>query len=114
MLPVTVQLVRHEALIVFVIGVCLLLPCIWCETSITGQDEYWLSFRTPMETLGRGDWLTPWVNGEPRFKKPPLLYWAMMLSFKLFGINLFAARIWGVLAGGGLAAFSTPPFRGVF
>ncbi|MFH1630537.1 MAG: glycosyltransferase family 39 protein [Pseudomonadota bacterium] len=105
---------RHDALIIFVIGIFLLLPCIWCETSITGQDEYWLSFRTPMETMEHGGWFTPWVNGEPRLKKPPLLYWAMLLSYKLLGINLFAARIWGVLAGAGLAACSTLLYRELF
>jgi 4-amino-4-deoxy-L-arabinose transferase-like glycosyltransferase len=105
---------RHDALIIFVIGVFLLVPRIWCETSITGQDEYWLSFRTPMETLERGDWFTPWVNGEPRLKKPPLLYWAILLSYQFLGINLFAARIWGVLAGAGLAACSTLLYRELF
>jgi 4-amino-4-deoxy-L-arabinose transferase-like glycosyltransferase len=105
---------RHEALFVFIVGVLLLVPCIWCETSITGQDEYWLSFRTPMETFAHDSWFTPWVNGEPRLKKPPLLYWAILLSYKLLSINLFAARIWGVLAGAGLAACSTLLFRELF
>jgi 4-amino-4-deoxy-L-arabinose transferase-like glycosyltransferase len=105
---------RHAAFIIFVAGLFLLAPCIWCETSITGQDEYWLSFRTPMETLEKGDWFTPWVNGEPRLKKPPLLYWLMMVSYQLLGINLFAARIWGVLAGAGLAACSTLLYRELF
>ncbi|MBW2112472.1 MAG: glycosyltransferase family 39 protein [Deltaproteobacteria bacterium] len=105
---------RHEALLVFFMGLLLLLPGIWCETGITGQDEYWLSFRTPMETMERGDWVTPWVNGEPRLKKPPLLYWAIMLSYRLLGIGLFSARIWGVLAGAGLAACSTLLYRELF
>jgi 4-amino-4-deoxy-L-arabinose transferase-like glycosyltransferase len=105
---------RFEVLIVFLAGMCLLMPCIWCETSITGQDEYWLSFRTPMETLEKGSWFTPWVNGEPRLKKPPLLYWAMMLTYKLFGINLFAARIWGVISGAALAACSCLLYRELF
>ena len=26
-----------------------------------------------------GDWLVPWVNGLPRYDKPPLVYWAMGL-----------------------------------
>lgn len=107
-------LVRHEAVIVFALGALLLLPCIWSETSITGQDEYWLSLRTPIETLERGQWFTPWVNGEPRLKKPPLLYWAILLSYKLFGINLFAARIWGVLSGAGLAMCSCLLYRELF
>jgi len=105
---------NHEAIAVFAFGILLLLPCVWSETSITGQDEYWLSLRTPMETLERGDWITTWVNGEPRLRKPPLLYWAIMVSYRILGINLFAARIWGVLAGAGLAACSCLLYRALF
>ena len=105
---------NHESIIILVAGILLLLPCVWCETSITGQDEYWLSLRTPMETLERGDWVTTWVNGEPRLRKPPLLYWAIMVSYRMFGINLFAARIWGVLSGAGLAACSCLLYRALF
>lgn len=105
---------RHESMIILVAGILLLLPCVWCETSITGQDEYWLSLRTPMETLARGDWITTWVNNEPRLRKPPLLYWAIMVSYRLLGVNLFAARIWGVLSGAGLAACSSLLYRTLF
>lgn len=110
----TNYIARHESLAVFVVGILLLLPCVWCETSITGQDEYWLSLRTPMETLERGDWVTTWVNGEPRLRKPPMLYWAIMVSYRVLGINLFAARIWGVLSGAGLAACSCLLYRVLF
>lgn len=89
--------------LVFGLGIVLLLPSIWSETSVTGMDEYWLSFRTPMEMRERGDWLTPWLNGEPRLQKPPLIYWAILLNYKLFGVGLVSARIWGVLSGAGLA-----------
>jgi len=105
---------HHEPIIVFAVGILLLVPCIWCETSVTGQDEYWLSLRTPMETLERGNWFTPWVNGEPRLRKPPLLYWAILLSYKALGINLFAARLWGVLSGAGLALCSCLFYRTLF
>ncbi|HOP46042.1 MAG TPA: glycosyltransferase family 39 protein [Desulfobacteraceae bacterium] len=105
---------RYGAIIVFILGILLLTPKIWSETSITGQDEYWLSLRTPMETLEHGSWLTPWVNDEPRLKKPPLLYWAIMLTYKIFGINLFAARIWGVLSGAGLALCSFLLYKKLF
>ena len=27
-----------------------------------------------------GDWITPYFNGETRFDKPPLVYWAMARS----------------------------------
>jgi len=105
---------RHEALIIFSLGVLLLLPGIWCETGITGQDEYWLSFRTPMETMEHNGWFTPWVNGEPRLKKPPLLYWAIQLTYELLGISLFAARIWGVFSGAALASCSALLYRVLF
>ncbi|TET92830.1 MAG: hypothetical protein E3J28_05355 [Desulfobacteraceae bacterium] len=49
-------LINHEPIIIFAVSVLLLLPCVWCEMSITGQDEYWLSLRTPMETLERESW----------------------------------------------------------
>ncbi len=39
-----------------------------------------------------GDWITPYWNGETRFDKPPLSYWLISLSFKLFGVNEWAAR----------------------
>ena len=89
--------------ILFLLGILALAPSIGSETSVTGSDEYTLSLRTPMEMLERGDWLTPWVNGEPRLRKPPLLYWLTLANYQLFGVSLVAARIWGVLAGAGLA-----------
>jgi len=45
------------------------------------------------EMLQRGDWLIPSNNGIPRFQKPPLVYWMMMSSMSVFGINEFAARL---------------------
>lgn len=87
-------------------AVLLLLPSIWSPCSITGQDEYYLSFRTVLEMEERGEWLTPYVNGQIRLQKPPLLYWLMRCSFLAFGPNLFAARIWTVLFGAGMALFT--------
>jgi 4-amino-4-deoxy-L-arabinose transferase-like glycosyltransferase len=38
-------------------------------------------------------WLLPTNNGAPRLQKPPLLYWLIIVSFKLFGVNAAAARL---------------------
>jgi 4-amino-4-deoxy-L-arabinose transferase-like glycosyltransferase len=38
-------------------------------------------------------WLLPTNDGAPRLQKPPLLYWLIIISFKLFGINAAAARL---------------------
>jgi 4-amino-4-deoxy-L-arabinose transferase-like glycosyltransferase len=38
-------------------------------------------------------WLLPTNDGVPRLQKPPLLYWLIIFSFKLFGISAAAARV---------------------
>ncbi|MFK7742558.1 MAG: ArnT family glycosyltransferase [Planctomycetota bacterium] len=96
------------------VSIALLVPCIWSESSITGQDEYWLSFRTVLEMQDRGEWLTPYVNDQVRLQKPPLLYWLMRGSFWLLGPTLFAARIWTVLAGAAMALYSARIRRRLF
>ncbi len=50
------------------------------------------------EMLARGDWLVPTNNGVPRFQKPPLVYWAIMGSMSVFGVNEFGARLPNALA----------------
>ena len=41
-----------------------------------------------------GDWITPWFEpGKPFWGKPPLSFWTEALSFRLFGISEFAARL---------------------
>ena len=45
-----------------------------------------------------GDWVTPYWNGETRFDKPPLTYWLVGLSFRVFGMNEWGARIPSALA----------------
>ena len=36
-----------------------------------------------------GDWLTPRVNGLPRYDKPPLVYWLMGLGYSLPGRSVW-------------------------
>ena len=40
-----------------------------------------------------GDWVTPRLDGVIYIEKPPLIYWLMALSFKVFGVHDWAARI---------------------
>jgi 4-amino-4-deoxy-L-arabinose transferase-like glycosyltransferase len=40
-----------------------------------------------------GDWLVPRYRDEPFFDKPPLAYWLMAASFRLFGVTPGAARV---------------------
>jgi hypothetical protein len=52
----------------------------------------------PREMLQRGDWVVPYLQGQPYLDKPPLLYWLVMLSYKVFGLHDWAARLVPALA----------------
>jgi 4-amino-4-deoxy-L-arabinose transferase-like glycosyltransferase len=45
------------------------------------------------EMIETGNWLVPTNVGIPRLQKPPLLYWAIAISYKVFGVNISAARL---------------------
>ncbi len=51
------------------------------------------------EMLGRGDWVRPTFNGQPRYHKPVLIYWLMRGGMALGGDNPFGARLVSGLAG---------------
>ncbi len=42
--------------------------------------------------------LMPRLDGMPYLEKPPIFYWLVMLSYKIFGIGKFAARLPSALA----------------
>ena len=76
----------------------------------------WLAFFNGLGTLGlmdktealfvevahqmllRDDWVTPMWNGSPFFDYPVWGYWMVALSFRLFGISEWAARLPGAVA----------------
>lgn len=47
----------------------------------------------------RGDWITPTLGGFTWFEKPALLYWYEIVSFSVFGVSEFAARLGSSLSG---------------
>ncbi len=53
--------------------------------------------------LTSGDWVTPRLDGVVYMEKAPLVYWAMALSYKVFGVYDWAARIPIALSAIGLA-----------
>ena len=57
----------------------------------TTEARYSEITRLMMES---GNWVTlTYVNGEPFWGKPPLLFWLQATSFNFFGINEFSARL---------------------
>jgi len=55
------------------------------------------------EMLASGDYITPRLNGETFFHKPPMIYWAQAASVSLFGLTEFALRLPCALASTGWA-----------
>ena len=51
------------------------------------------------EMFVNGNWIVPTFNDELRTDKPPLHYWFMMISYKLFGVSAFAARFFSAFFG---------------
>ena len=49
-------------------------------------------------TLERGHWYIPTNDGIPRLQKPPFVYWALLASIRVFGVNEFGARLPNALA----------------
>ncbi len=61
------------------------------DLNLTDNDEG-SNAGAPREMLERGDWISPALNGEPRFAKPVFTYWLIGVSYLVFGVNEFAAR----------------------
>lgn len=47
----------------------------------------------PREMLAEGQFVLPVLHGAPYYHKPPLLYWLVMGSYALFGVEDWAARL---------------------
>jgi 4-amino-4-deoxy-L-arabinose transferase-like glycosyltransferase len=61
--------------------------------------------RIAEEMMRRNDWVLPTLKGHPWLEKPPLLYWLAIVSYRIFGVNEFAARLpSSLLALGAVAA----------
>jgi 4-amino-4-deoxy-L-arabinose transferase-like glycosyltransferase len=52
-----------------------------------------------MEMHQRGDWVVPTFNDVLRTDKPPLHYFFMIISYSLFGVSPFSARLFSVIMG---------------
>lgn len=65
---------------------------------LVGPDEPRYA-QVAREMYLRGDLITPTLGGHTWFEKPPLLYWMMMVAFRLIGTSETAARIGPALSG---------------
>ena len=73
----------------------LLYPCLSFHLLEPDESRY---AEIPREMLQRGDPIVPVLQGEPYLDKPPLLYWLVAASYRLFGVSEAAARLPSALA----------------
>ena len=67
-------------------------------TPLFDEDEGAYSEVT-REMAASGDYVTPRLNGNPFFHKPPMIYWAQSLSTAVFGFTEFGLRLPSAVAG---------------
>ncbi len=59
---------------------------------LVGADEPRYA-QVAREMLARHDWITPTLGGLPWLEKPIFYYWQAMVSFSMFGVSDWAARL---------------------
>jgi len=77
----------------------ILLPGIWALLArpIAPLDET-RALGVAWEMWLRGDFLVPFINGEPYSHKPPLLLWLIQMGWAVFGVNDWWPRLISPLA----------------
>ena len=83
------------------------------KSSIWDANEAFYA-ETPREMLVTGDYLAPQFNFQPRAQKPPLTYWMVLASYKVFGVSEFSVRLPSALAAAGTILFSYGTARMLF
>ena len=78
----------------------LLIVALWAAVYVPGlfsppllDDADSIHAEAAREMLMRHDWVTLYVNGLRYLEKAPLMYWGMEISYKLFGVSDWSARL---------------------
>jgi len=92
----------EHARLVLLAALCILLFFLELGSlGLTDRDEG-SNAQAAREMVLSGDWVTPTLNGSPRFAKPAFLYWMISGAYRVFGISEFTARVPSALFGCGL------------
>ena len=81
---------RRTMLLLAAVALVAILPGLG-RVSLFEPDEPRFAEATRL-MLERGDFLTPWFNGRPRFEKPILFYWMQAPFYAVLGPTELAAR----------------------
>ena len=88
---------RRGQFIVLLIAALIFLGCIVSPPALM-DDMDATQAQIARTMLDSGDWVTARINGVIYVEKPPLKYWLIALSFRVFGVTDWAARIPTALA----------------
>src|SRR5579862_1556825 len=103
----------HVYLAVLLFASAVYLGCIVSPPSLM-DDVDAVQAQIARNMLASGDWVTARIDGLAYLEKPPLVYWAMAGSYRIFGVHDWSARLPLALCAVGLcfltAAFGTWAF----
>lgn len=83
---------RYVYLLVLAIAAAIYLGCILSPPSLM-DDVDSVQAQIAKTMLQSGDWVTATLDGIKYLEKAPLVYWAMAVCYKIFGVHDWAARI---------------------
>lgn len=79
----------------FFLAIAFLLASLFVRPLIPVDETRYVA--VAWEMWQRGDFLVPYLNGEPYSHKPPLLFWLIQCGWYLFGVNDWTPRLIGPL-----------------
>jgi 4-amino-4-deoxy-L-arabinose transferase-like glycosyltransferase len=82
---------RYE-LVVILMAAAIYFGCLWSPPSLM-DDVDAVQAQIARNMLDSGDWVTAHLDGVKYLEKSPLKYWMIALSFKIFGVHDWAARL---------------------
>ncbi|MGA2961985.1 MAG: glycosyltransferase family 39 protein [Candidatus Korobacteraceae bacterium] len=78
-------------LLIIALWAVLYVPGIFSPPLLDDADS--IHAEAAREMLVRHDWVTLYINGLRYLEKAPLMYWGMDISYKLFGVSDWSARL---------------------
>ena len=83
---------RHASVVVTLVAAAIFLGCIVSPPSLM-DDVDAVQAQIARNMLQSGDWVTARLDGIAYLEKAPLKYWTIAVSFLVFGVHDWAARI---------------------
>src|SRR5215471_17750863 len=82
----------HVDTIVLIVACCAFLPLVFSPPHLM-DDVDAVQAQIARNMLESGDWVTARLDGIAYLEKSPLIYWIMAVSFMIFGVHDWAARL---------------------